>query len=62
MNKSHFLAAALLAVVVALGLVGNSDINAAESAMSEYCEMTALHKETNGQYGWPEYKENVQCQ
>lgn len=61
MNKSHITAAALLAVVVALGLVGNSDINAAESAMSEYCEMTTLYKETKGQYGWPAYKENVTC-
>lgn len=61
MNNSHFTAAALLAVVVALGIVGNSDINAEESAMSEYCGMTALHKETKGQYGWPAYKENVTC-
>lgn len=61
MNKSHITAAALLVIVVALGLVGNSDIEAAQNSRSEYCDMVKLHKETNGQFGWPAYKGTEQC-
>lgn len=29
-----------------------------------YCEMVAIHKDTGGQYGWPDYKHIAQeaCQ
>lgn len=56
---------ALLAPLVAFVLfmlVVMPDGDDAEQQQSLYCEMTKTFKETNGEYGWPEYKENVKCQ
>lgn len=30
-----------------------------EAMQNEYCEMTQLHKETKGQFGWPDYRGNA---
>lgn len=32
-----------------------------EAKQSLYCEMTAIFKQTDGQYGWPEYDKDVKC-
>lgn len=33
--------------------------NDREMQRLEYCEMVQLHKQTNGHYGWPDYRGNA---
>ena len=53
------LCAALLA---ALGLAGNADLEEAERQRAHYCEMVDLYHETDGEYGWPPYNGNCEDQ
>lgn len=50
----------LIGVVVMLTLShATSARDDLEAMQAEYCEMTKLHKETNGQLGWPDYRGNA---
>ena len=44
------------AVVAALGLAGNADLEEAERQAEHYCEMVELYHESGGEHGWPPYK------
>jgi len=30
--------------------------------MKTYCEMVEIHNETGGEYGWPPYRDNIECE
>jgi hypothetical protein len=47
--------AAISAVIVAFGLVGQADYEDAKAQHERYCEMVELYHETGGTSGWPPY-------
>lgn len=49
----------LLAAVV---IVSTLDKRSEQNQASLYCEMVAEYKASNGEYGWPAYKGEMQCQ
>jgi len=50
-----------MAIMLAFALAGTMDLESEIKSHNLYCEMTALYTESNGQHGWPAYKEGVQC-
>jgi len=59
-SKSYLIA---LLIAFAIGIIfGFMDerVAAENSELLTYCEMRAIHKESNGEFGWPAYK-NVVC-
>lgn len=50
-----------LGLLIAMGIVGQSDFEEAERQQAEYCEMVKLWKETRGQAGWPAYDGERMC-
>lgn len=46
----------LLVVLSLLGFAGQMDYEDAIMAEKHYCEMVTAYKESNGQYGWPDFK------
>ena len=53
--------AAVLFVFTVLLIVGAMDADEANIEEARYCEMTALFAETDGELGWPAYK-NINCE
>lgn len=51
-----------LGLLIAMGIVGQSDFEEAERQQAEYCEMVKLWKQTKGQAGWPAYNGEKMCQ
>lgn len=51
----------VIAAMLAFAFAGNMDLESEIRNNNLYCEMTALYTESNGQHGWPAYKEGVQC-
>lgn len=49
----------LLSAVV---IVSTLDKRSEQNQASLYCEMVAEYKASNGEYGWPAYKGEMQCQ
>lgn len=56
MKKKIFTIIALLSVFGLLGVAGQMDYEDAIMAEKHYCEMVTAYKESNGQYGWPDFK------
>jgi len=54
-------ALAMVAVIVAMGLVGQSDYEEEERQLMQYCEMVALFEQTKGEAGWPAYNGKEVC-
>ena len=50
-----------LGLLIAMGIVGQSDFEEAERQQAEYCEMVKLWKQTKGQAGWPAYNGEKMC-
>lgn len=50
-----------MALLLAVAVVSNLDRASENNNRDLYCEMTALYTESNGQHGWPAYKEGVKC-
>lgn len=50
-----------MALLLAVALVSTLDRASASNSHDLYCEMTALYTESNGQHGWPAYREGVTC-
>lgn len=44
-----------LGLIVAMGIVGQSDMEDEQRQAEQYCEMVKLWKETKGKAGWPAY-------
>lgn len=51
----------LIGLVIAMGIVGQADLEEAERQQAEYCEMVNLWKQTNGEQGWPAYNGEGTC-
>ena len=49
-------AAALIALLIAFGIVGAFDSIEEDRQIAHYCEMVELWKQSNGREGWPAYK------
>jgi len=50
-----------IGLLVAFGLVGQSDFEEEQRQAQEYCEMVKLWKATKGQAGWPAYDGERMC-
>jgi hypothetical protein len=59
--KRYQLILAIIGLIVAMGIVGQSDLEEAERQQAEYCEMVKLFKQTKGQSGWPAYNGEGMC-
>jgi hypothetical protein len=60
--KRYQVILAIIGLIVAMGIVGQSDLEEAERQQAEYCEMVKLFKQTKGQSGWPAYNGEGMCQ
>lgn len=44
---------------LAFGLIAAfSDLETDQKTQDLYCEMVEIHKDTGGEYGWPDYNQN----
>ena len=59
--KRYQVILASLGLLIAMGIVGQSDFDEAERQQAEYCEMVKLWKQTKGQAGWPAYNGEKMC-
>jgi hypothetical protein len=59
--KRYQVILAAIGVVIALGLVGQSDFEDEQAQAEQYCEMVKLWKQTKGQAGWPAYNGEGVC-
>jgi hypothetical protein len=59
--KRYHVILGLIGLVIAMGIVGQSDFEEAERQQAEYCEMVKLWKQTKGQAGWPAYNGEGMC-
>lgn len=59
--KRYHVILASLGLLIAMGIVGQSDFKEAERQQAEYCEMVKLWKQTKGQAGWPAYNGEKMC-
>lgn len=54
--KRYQVILAAIGLVIALGLVGQSDFEDEQAQADHYCDMVKLYTLTNGQQGWPAYQ------
>lgn len=59
--KRYQVILAIVAIITAMSIVGNSDLEDAERQQAEYCEMVKLWKKTKGQAGWPAFNGEGNC-
>ena len=59
--KRYQVILAVIGLIVAMGIVGQSDFEEAERQQAEYCDMVKLWKQTKGQSGWPAYNGEGMC-
>jgi len=59
--KRYHVILAAIGLVIAMGIVGQSDFEEAERQQAEYCEMVKQWKQTKGQAGWPAYNGEGMC-
>lgn len=59
--KRYQVILAVIGLIVAMGIVGQSDFEEAERQQAEYCDMVKLWKQTKGQAGWPAYNGEGMC-
>lgn len=57
-GNATFVLVALIAILLISGKMDRAD---EQNDQSLYCEMVETFTSTGGQYGWPAYKEGVQC-
>jgi hypothetical protein len=48
-------------VVAGVAIIGAQDVRDHEETDRLYCEMVEIHKASGGEYGWPAYREGVDC-
>lgn len=51
----------LIGLIIAMGIVGQSDFEEEQRQADQYCEMIELWKQTKGQAGWPAYNGERMC-
>ena len=59
--KRYQVILAVIGLVIAMGLVGQSDFEDEQAQADQYCEMVKLWKQTNGQQGWAAYNGEGVC-
>ena len=52
---------AIIGIVIAMGIVGQSDFEEEQRQAEQYCEMVQLWKQSGGQAGWPAYDGEIDC-
>lgn len=48
-------------IILVFSAVGELDYEEAQYQQHEYCEMVNLWHRTNGESGWPEYRDDIVC-
>ena len=62
-SDTALVALMISAVVIAIATAGGiSERAEAETEHARYCEMTAIFKDTSGEFGWPAYKPGIDCE
>jgi hypothetical protein len=59
--KRYQVILAAIGLIIAMGIVGQSDYEDEQAQAEQYCEMVKLWKQTNGQQGWPAYNGEGVC-
>ena len=59
--KRYQLILAIIGLIIAMGIVGQSDMEDEQLQAEQYCEMVKLWKQTKGQSGWPAYNGEGMC-
>lgn len=59
--KRYQVILAFIGIIVAMGIVGQSDMEEEQRQTDQYCGMVKLWKETRGQAGWPAYDGERMC-
>jgi hypothetical protein len=59
--KRYHVILGLIGLVIAMGIVGQSDMEEEQRQTDQYCDMVKLWKETRGQAGWPAYDGERMC-
>jgi hypothetical protein len=59
--KRYQVILAVIGIIIAMSIVGQSDLEEAERQQAEYCEMVKLWKQTKGQAGWPAFNGEGAC-
>jgi hypothetical protein len=59
--KRYHVILAIIALIAAMGIVGQSDFEDEQAQAEQYCEMVKLWKQTKGQAGWPAYNGEGVC-
>ena len=59
--KRYHVILAAIGLIIAMGIVGQSDFEEEQRQAEQYCEMVKLWKETKGEAGWPAYNGEEVC-
>ena len=59
--KRYQVILAVVGLIIAMSIVGQSDFEEEQRQAEQYCEMVKLWKQTNGQAGWPAYNGEMMC-
>lgn len=59
--KRYQVILAAIGIIVAIGIVGQSDMEEEQRQQDEYCAMVKLWKQTKGKQGWPAYNGERMC-
>lgn len=59
--KRYQVIMAFIGLIIAMGIVGQSDLEEEQRQQDEYCAMVKLWKQTKGQQGWPAYNGEGMC-
>lgn len=59
--KRYQVILAVIGLIIAMGIVGQSDFEEEQRQADQYCEMVKLWKQTNGHAGWPAYNGERMC-
>jgi len=61
MIERVILGATIAALIAALYLTAPDTIEE-QAQLNRYCDMVDAWQDSNGEYGWPPYRENVDCE
>jgi len=59
--KRYQVILAFIGIIVAMGIVGQSDMEEEQRQTDQYCEMVKMWKDSNGEKGWPAYNGEGVC-
>lgn len=59
--KRYQVILAFIGIIVAMGMVGQSDMDEEQRQADQYCEMVKMWKDSNGEKGWPAYNGEGVC-